>query len=43
MEDIQNIPEPIRILKGDIDTEGLLISIITLELVEKKIRKIACK
>ena len=25
MEDIQNIPEPIRIFKGDIDTEGLLI------------------
>ena len=43
LEDIQNIPEPIRIFKGDIDTEGLLISLITPELVEKKIRKIECK
>ena len=28
-----------RIFKGDIDTEGLLISLITPELVEKKFKK----
>ena len=39
LEDIQSIPEPTRIFKGDIDTEGLLISLITSELVEKKFEK----
>ena len=34
-EDIQNISEPIRIFKSDIDTEGLLISLITPVLVQK--------
>ena len=40
LEGIQNIPKPIRIFKGDIDTEGLLISLITSELVEKKLEKL---
>ena len=40
---IQNIPEPIRIFKGDVDTEGLLISLITPELVEKKLEKFEYK
>jgi hypothetical protein len=40
MEDIHNIPEPIRIFKGDINTEGLLCGIITPELVEKKLEKL---
>ena len=35
LEDIQNIPEPIRIFRGNIDTEGLLISLIIPDLVEK--------
>ena len=40
LEDIQNILEPMRIFKGDIDTERLLISLITPELVEKKLEKL---
>ena len=40
LEDIQNIPEPIRIFKCDIDTEGLLINLITPELVEQKLEKL---
>ena len=39
LEDIQNISERIRILKGDTDAEGLLISLITPELVENKLEK----
>ena len=40
MEDIHNIPEPIKMFKGDINTEGLLFSFITPELVEKKLDKL---
>ena len=39
LEDIQNIPEPSMIFKGDINTEGLLISLITPEQVAKKLEK----
>ena len=35
LEDIQNIPESIQIFKGYMDTEGLLISLLTPELVAK--------
>src|SRR6266496_3704942 len=40
LENIQNIPEPIRIFKGDIVTEGLYLTLITPELVEKKLEKL---
>jgi len=40
LEDIHNIPEPIMIFKGDMDTEGLLKSLITPELVAKKLEKL---
>jgi len=39
-EDIQNIPEPVVIFKGDIAIEGLLSMQITSELVEKKLENI---
>ena len=40
LEDIQNIPKPIQIFKGDMDTEGLLISLITPELLGKQLDKL---
>ena len=40
MENIQIIPEPIRIFKGDFVTEGLHLTHITPELVEKKLEKL---
>src|SRR6266496_2658448 len=40
LENIQIIPEPIRIFKGDFVTEGLYLTHITPELVEKKLEKL---
>ena len=40
LEDIQDIPEPIKHFKGDMDTEGLLISLTTPELVANKLEKL---
>ena len=40
LEDIQNILEPIQIFQGAMDTEGLLISLITPKLVAKKLEKL---
>ena len=40
LQDIQNIPEPIRIFKGDTDTERLLISLIKPEQEQKKLEKL---
>jgi hypothetical protein len=39
-EDIQSIPEPIMIFKGDIEREGLLSTQITSEIVENKLAKL---